>query len=188
MKYKKIGTYLMIPVLAVTLTACTKDKVYLNQANEVQMTETTTPDDAKEPAFCCVYVCGAVRNPGIYELPVGSRVGDAIEKAGGFAENAAATYNLAEKVKDEQMIQVLTTEESSQIQVRKGESADGKINLNNASVEQLMTLPGIGKSKADSMIAYRTEHGGFQSIEDVKNITGIKEGVFVKIKDSITVN
>ena len=188
MNFIKIGTYFMIPLLAVTLTACTKNNVYLNQTDEVQMTETTTPDDDKEPAFCCVYVCGAVCSPGMYELPIGSRVGDAIEKAGGFAENAATAYNLAEKVKDEQMIQVLTTEESSQIQMGKGESEDGRIDLNTASAEQLMTLPGIGKSKAESIIAYRTEHGSFQSIEDLKNITGIKEGVFVKIKDSITVN
>lgn len=188
MKYKKIGTYLMIPVLVVILTACTKDTVYLNEVTEVQMTETATPDDDTEPAFCCVYVCGAVQNPGVYELPKGARVGAAIEKAGGFTQNAAATYNLAEKVADEQMIQVLTVEESSQMQTVKTESEDGRINLNTATAEQLMTLPGIGQSKADSIIAYRTENGSFQSIEDVMNITGIKEGVFVKIKDSITVN
>ena len=188
MKHKKIGKYLMIPVLAVFLTACTKDTVYLNQTNEVQVTETTTPDDDTEPAFCYVYVCGAVCNPGVYELPEGSRVDDAVRLAGGLTEDAAVSCNLAEKITDGQMIEIQTAEEAEQVRTAQEEQSDGKVNLNTATAEQLMTLSGIGQSKAESILAYREEHGSFTSVEEIMNITGIKEGVFVKIKDSITVD
>lgn len=187
MSYRKIGSYLIIPVLAVFLSACTKDTVYLDQTTEMRIAETEMPDEETAPAFCYVYVCGAVAAPGVYELPEGSRVCDAIEKAGGFTEDAAVSVNLAEKVSDGQMIQIVTGEEATQIQ-SEPESADGRVNLNTATAEQLMTLTGIGQAKADSIITYRTEHGSFQSIEDIMNISGIKEGVFVKIKDSITVD
>ena len=66
-------------------------------------------------------------------------------------------------------------------------TADGRVNLNRASKEELMTLPGIGEAKAEAILQYRTEHGGFGSIDEIKQISGIKDGVFEKIKDKITV-
>ena len=109
-------------------------------------------------------------------------------------ENAAyESLNQAEEIHDGQMIVVLTEEEMQNEQVQKddtqkSDTADGRVDLNTATKTQLMTLPGIGETKADSIIAYREKNGGFSSIEDIKKIEGIKEGVFSKIKDSIAVN
>lgn len=174
-----------------SLTETTVDK---NTAENAETEENTEPDAALE---CCVYVCGAVKVPGVYTLPAGSRVYEAIAMAGGMSENAAFTgINQAEPIQDGQMILVLTEEEmrDEQVQGDTAQSAaeevsdDGRVNLNTATRTQLMTLPGIGEAKADSIIAYREENGRFSSIEDIKKIEGIKEGVFEKIKDSIVVN
>ena len=135
-----------------------------------------------------VYVCGAVIQTGVYELPQDSRVYEVIEKAGGFAENADISgINQAALLQDEEQIYVPAVGELEQTSQNEGEEKSGKINLNTSTKEELMTLPGIGESKADSIIKYREEQGKFQSIEDIKQIEGIKDGVFQKIEDLITV-
>ena len=141
-----------------------------------------------------VHVCGQVKEPGVYELEPGSRVYQAVEMAGGFGPDAASWYlNLAQEVADGMKIQVPTEEEA----LAWGNSGGGlsggqgqtetKVNLNTADEEQLMTLTGIGESRAADIIRYRKEHGPFERIEDIMNVSGIKEGAFQKIKDSITV-
>ena len=151
-------------------------------------------EKAEQDTECAVYVCGAVVTPGVYVLPGGSRICEAVAAAGGMQENAAyESLNQAEEIHDGQMIVVLTEEEMQNEQVQKddtqkSDTADGRVDLNTATKTQLMTLPGIGEEKADSIIAYREKNGGFSSIEDIKKIEGIKEGVFSKIKDSIAVN
>ncbi len=178
-----------------------KEKVYLSTEamweESVDMeTEASKEEetDAEEAADCAVYVCGAVVMPGVYVLPAGSRICEAVSAAGGMQENAAyESVNQAEEIQDGQMIVVLTKEELQEGQVledgtRQQDTADDRVNLNTATKTQLMTLPGIGEAKADSIIAYREKNGGFSSIEDIKKIEGIKEGVFSKIKDSIAVN
>lgn len=140
-------------------------------------------------------VCGEVNFPGVYELPPGSRVYEAVEKAGGMTEKAAASsLNQAEKLTDGQQVYVPSGEEAEgQAAGREGTaglegiSSDGKVNINTASKEELMTLTGIGEVKAESIIRYREEQGSFQSVEDIKKIEGIKEGVFSKIKDQIKI-
>ena len=122
-----------------------------------------------------IHVCGLVSTPGVYGLPAGSRVYEAIEAAGGFSEAAVPDYlNLAQVLEDG----------------RTGSGEGGskaRVNLNTASREELMTLRGIGASRADDIIHYRQEFGGFKSIEDIMNVSGIKDAAFEKIKDSITV-
>lgn len=128
-----------------------------------------------------IYVCGAVKNPGVYQLTTGSRIKDAIEVAGGFSDNADMNaVNMAAFVEDEMQLQVPDKTQSDL-------SVSDKVNLNTADKEKLMTLPGVGESKADSIIRYRAENGRFKKIEDIMEITGIKEGLLEKIKDSITV-
>ena len=136
-----------------------------------------------------VYVCGAVKKPGVYELLPGQRICDAIAAAGGLSEQAAGdSLNQAEVLSDGQMLRVLTTEEAAAATVQPGQetaesSRDGRVDINTADASALMSLPGIGQSKADAIIAYRNEHGAFKAPEEL-----IKEGVYQKIKDSIKVN
>ena len=141
-----------------------------------------------------VYVCGAVQKPGVYELLPGQRICDAIAAAGGLSEQAAGdSLNQAEVLSDGQMLRVLTTEEAAAATVQPGQetaesSRDGRVDINTADASALMSLPGIGQSKADAIVAYRNEHGAFKAPEELMNISGIKEGVYQKIKDSIKVN
>ena len=138
-----------------------------------------------------VQVSGAVNKPGVYGLPPGSRVFQALELAGGMTEEAQEkSINQAQKLEDGQMVWVLTVEEAAVQKVQQSESRsedDGKVNLNTATKEELQTLPGIGEAKALSILAWREEHGSFAQIEDIMKIEGIKEGVFSKIKDSVKV-
>lgn len=134
-----------------------------------------------------VYVCGAVQKPGVYELLPGQRICDAIAAAGGLSEQAAGdSLNQAEVLSDGQMLRVLTTVQPGQETAES--SRDGRVDINTADASALMSLPGIGQSKADAIIAYRNEHGAFKAPEELMNISGIKEGVYQKIKDSIKVN
>ena len=160
------------------------------------------PEISEIPETIYVDICGAVTSPGVYELPYGSRVFQAIEKAGGYLPEAAASYlNRAKGLSDGQQIYVPTQAEvdSQMIQVTEdgqeatsetaGENTgtDQKINLNTADVSQLTTLTGVGESKALAIIAYREENGPFTSIEDIMNVPGIKEGTYEKIKDKIAI-
>lgn len=139
-----------------------------------------------------VDVCGEVVSPGVYELPADSRVYQAVEKAGGMTQKAAAAgINQAERLSDGQQIYVPSGEEAKNQAAGQTDagasSGDGKVNLNTASKEDLMTLTGIGEVKAESIIKYREDKGSFHSIEDIKEIEGIKDGVFNKIKDQIKI-
>ena len=174
--------------------------------------EKQLPEISDTPQTIYVDICGAVTSPGVYELPYGSRVFQAIEKAGGYLPEAAASYlNRAKGLSDGQQIYVPTQAEvdSQMIQVTEngqeatsetvpgnnngeesaGEntSTDQKINLNTADVSQLTTLTGVGESKALAIIAYREENGPFTSTEDIMSVPGIKEGTYEKIKDKIAI-
>lgn len=148
-----------------------------------------------------VDVCGAVMHPGVYGMPPDSRVFQAIEMAGGFLPEAAGTYiNQAQPLSDGQQIYVPTKEEAEEMAAGgtagkdtlasgiPGESREPeKINLNTADAAALQTLSGIGEAKAEAILAYREEHGGFSSIEEIMNVPGIKESTFSNIKDKIAV-
>lgn len=147
-----------------------------------------------ENSVLFVYVCGAVNRPEVYELEAGSRVYTAIQAAGGMTEEADQNYlNQAESLKDGQQVYVPSKGEAeTDADSWKGERVmrekdNGKVNLNTAGKEELMTLTGIGEAKAESIIRYREENGEFQTPEDLMKIEGIKTGVFDKIKEQITV-
>lgn len=150
----------------------------------------------------CCYVCGAVKHPGVYAFSEGARMNELIEQAGGFTKDAAVTYlNLAKTVTDSEKIYVPTKDEvtssganeSVPYNLQEGTitesktGAEDKVNINTADIDKLTSLPGIGEAKAGSIISYREDHGAFQSIEELKNVEGIKDGVFNKIKDLISV-
>ncbi len=146
-------------------------------------------EEPEEPGTVFVYVCGAVRTPGVYELPSGSRVFAAVEAAGGMTGQAdARSLNQAEILKDGQQITVYTVEETAALPAEgPGPASGGKVNLNTASMEALMTLPGIGEAKAQAIIDYREEHGDFQTPEEIQQVEGIKEKVYQKISEQIEV-
>lgn len=143
----------------------------------------------------CVYVCGAVEKPGVFRLPSGSRVFEAIAQAGGLREDAAFTaVNQAAVLEDGMQVTVPTQEEvesgaanGTWSPSENGETREQKVNINTATAEELKTLPGIGDAKAADIIEYRQSTGGFQTIEEIKNISGIKDAVFERIKDKIVV-
>lgn len=144
-----------------------------------------------------VYVCGYVAAPGVYEFEPGFRVIDAIDAAGGFITDAADTYlNLADTLVDGSKLYVPSLEEVSSGQMAEelpttslpATQESALININTASLEQLMTLPGVGEAKAKDIINYRESQGQFSSIEDIKNVPGIKDGIFNKVKELISVN
>ncbi|MDO4166878.1 MAG: helix-hairpin-helix domain-containing protein [Eubacteriales bacterium] len=152
----------------------------------------------EEPAEYAVYICGAVRHPGVYRFSEAARVCDVIEAAGGFKKNAAiAAMNQARWIADGEQIEIPTVKQWKKTRHRTEaaetstgdteSSASGRINLNVATEAELMTLPGIGPSKAKAILDYRTQHGSFSSVEDIMKVSGIKEGVYNQIKDSITV-
>ncbi len=172
----------MILLFLFLFTGCSQaaEQMTLESVEEEQTVEEES--EAQDSIF--VFVCGAVRNAGVYELPVGSRVFEAIEMAGGFSEDAAVSQiNQAEVLEDETRLYIPTISEMTEQQ----SEDDGKVNINTAAEEELMTLPGVGEAKAALIIQYREEHGSFQTIEDIMNISGIKEGLFGKIKDYIKV-
>ena len=178
-------------------------------------TDRTELSDAssEEAKTLVVHFCGAVSAPGVYELPAGSRIIDAVEAGGGFLPEAdEACCNLAEEIVDGCQIYIMTKSEScadgqaekkagiqtspdsdmqtTDINVRSNSTTaleNGLVNLNTADVAALMTLPGIGESRAKAIISYREQHGAFAKIEDIMKISGIKQAAFSKIKDKITV-
>lgn len=135
-----------------------------------------------------VHIVGCVEKPGVYYVDEGAIVNDVVKLAGGLTKDAdVSVTNLARRVTDGMMITIY-----SKRQVAEGNTAleAGKqvqININTADKERLMSLPGIGESKATAIISYRNKNGGFKEIKEIMNISGIKEAVFNKIKDYITV-
>jgi len=188
-----------------------------------------------------VHVCGAVMNPGVYELEETARVTDAVAAAGGFADNADRDWcNLAAGLTDGQQLRICTLEETASLRESGVWSASGytlsdtggsagsfadsgvnaasadtgtasgnagisgadgdtasasngsgddtePVNLNTATAEELMTLPGIGEARAALIVAYRQEHGSFTQVEEIMNIRGIKEALFAQIRERICV-
>lgn len=138
-----------------------------------------------------VYICGAVKNPGVYNVPQGSRLYEAVELAGGFTEDADETcLNLARQAQDGEQLVIRTKEEQAalqQEQTAQGAASGGLVNINTATAAELSTISGIGGARAQAIIDYREKNGSFGTIEDIKKVDGIKDGLFSKIKDKITV-
>lgn len=152
----------------------------------------TSASEKKETGIgeCTVYICGAVKHPGVYRLHGDARVCDAVDAAGGLSRKADAfAVNQARLLTDGEQITIPRKGKKSSTKGRTGtdDKVSGLVNINQADLAELMTLAGIGEAKAQLIIDYRTENGSFSSIEDIMKISGIKEGIYNRIKDQITI-
>ena len=135
-----------------------------------------------------VYVCGDVLEPGVVECPAGTRMYEAVEMAGGAAECAdTSSLNMAGILSDGDRVYIPCESEKISGDDGNGNVSGGLININSATQTELMTLPGIGSSRAADIISYRNSNGRFEKIEDIMKVSGIKESAFNKIKDYISV-
>lgn len=207
-KIRPAGVFTVFCV-CVLITGCTKKteeyREWVPYEEETRAESQDSPAETKEeePELkeevpCFVHIGGAVKNPGVYQLPGDSRIFQAIEKAGGFTEDADQNYvNLAERIQDGSKIMIPTADETEKSGTA-GEKQEygvlfrdsgetSLVNLNTADREKLCTLPGVGDSRADAILSYRKEHGEFTSIDEIMQIAGIKESLFEKIKDKICV-
>ena len=154
----------------------------------------------KQQSRRLLFICAEVCKPGVYVLQAGSRLYQAVEEAGGLTANAQAeAVNLARILADSEQIYIPNISESidqienetqnviSSAAAVPSASSDGLLNINQASESELMQLPGIGQVKAAAIVTYRNSNGPFSSIEEIKNVPGIKEAAFEKIKGMITV-
>lgn len=186
-EYKiKIIIVIVIIVIAGFLFSCrSESEVIMEDATSVNISLQNTTDQSEDMVY--IYITGAVKKPDVYKVHSECRVYDIINLAGGFLDDAdRKNINLADKVYDGMKIIVYSIYENA-AEDSSYESGNRLVNINTASRDELMTLPGIGQSKADSIIKYREENGRFTAIEEMMNISGIKEGAFGKIKELITI-
>lgn len=162
--------------------------------DELAQDEAATQIETENTIKLVVDIDGAVKNPGIYEVDEGTRLYEVIEMAGGLSEDADTTLiNQAEVLYDGEKVLLPTVVESSGDSdgsgtgASAGITADGRININVADSTILQEIPGVGPATAEKIIAYRDANGRFKSIEEIKNVSGIGEKTFEKIKDLITV-
>ena len=160
---------------------------FSNTSNEINNKDEKAEDKHDEKIF--VDVKGAVKHPGVFETTKDKRVKDLIEEAGGLLDDAdTSTLNLSQKVKDQMVIYVLKHgEKPKQISDSSSSSNTDVININTANKEQLMKISGVGKTKAEAIIAHREKNGDFKKKEDITKVQGIGKATFEKIKDKIEV-
>lgn len=208
---------LLIILLIVINDAIFISDFYILKENKIKISESTFKTNAdknvkKDEEVFKVDIKGAVKKPGVYEVTYGMNVNDVIKQAGGLKKSATTkNINLSKKLEDEMVIVVstkdslnktssaiikndalITNEKKSEISINSdiessfNELNNNLININSATINELLTINGIGESKAEAIISYRSENK-FNSIEDIKNVSGIGESLFEKIKDKITV-
>ena len=205
MEYKKIlsiigGVLAVIVIILVgrgMMASPTKEKVMVtNAVNTTRVEETTTI----MPQNCYVDIKGEVLRPGVYEFSCESRMQEVIKKAGGFTEEADETkINLAQKISDQMQIIVPNLHSQQEGGVTEGNSGKGNlsnttpsnskqgtVNINTATLEELQTIKGIGKKKAEAILQYRKEHGAFRTKEDLLQVKGIGKKALEAIESQVT--
>ena len=149
-------------------------------------------EEVVEQDVITVDVKGAVKSPGIYDLPVGSRINDAVQKAGGLIDNAdSKSINLAQKISDEALVYVPTKEEAANQESYSnatGSKESKKVNLNKASLEELKQVKGLGAKRAQDIIDHRESNGKFKSVDELKKVSGIGAKTIEKLKEYVTVD
>ena len=204
MEYKKVlsiigGVLAVIVIILVgrgMMASSMKEKVMVtNAVNTTRVEETTT----MMPQNCYVDIKGEVLRPGVYEFSCESRIQEVIKKAGGFTEDADETkINLAQKISDQMQIIVPNLNSKQEGGVTEGNSEKGNlsnttpsnlkqgtVNINTATLEELQTIKGIGKKKAEAILQYRKEHGAFRTKEDLLQVKGIGKKALEAIESQV---
>ena len=149
-------------------------------------------EEAVEQDLITVDVKGAVKSPGIYDLPVGSRINDAVQKAGGLTDNAdSKSINLAQRISDEALVYVPTKEEATSQEMPSSTSNSkeyNNVNVNTASLEELKQVKGLGAKRAQDIIDHRDSNGKFKSVDELKKVSGIGAKTIEKLKEYVTVD
>ncbi len=162
-----------------------------HDSNKTTAQQSAESETVSGEPLIVVHVGGAVVSPGVYELPEGSRVQEAIEAAQGLTEEALPdVLNLARILSDGEQILVpneLDISEGVDLETTPGYRGDGKININNATLEQLDTLPGVGPATAEKIIAYRETNGPFLTTEDITQVSGIGDKTYEELADLICI-
>ena len=173
--------------LQAEVTTVSKDS-----ASEKEEKSQKSETEEVEQDLITVDVKGAVKSPGIYDLPVGSRINDAVQKAGGLTENAdSKSINLAQRISDEALVYVPTKEETTSQETHSNTSntkENKKVNLNKASLEELKQVKGLGGKRAQDIINHRETNGKFKSVDDLKKVSGIGAKTVEKLKEYVTVD
>ncbi|MGT2833564.1 helix-hairpin-helix domain-containing protein [Streptococcus halotolerans] len=160
--------------------------------------EGSQAEKSQSSTMITVDVKGAVKKPGVYDLPSGSRVNDAILLAGGLREDAdRKSVNFAQKLSDEgivyvasqgENISVINSSVAPQNSTDSSEVSTGKVDLNRATLADLQTISGIGQKRAQDIIDYRDSNGGFKSVDDLSNVSGIGDKTLEKLREEVTVD
>lgn len=214
--WTKYGKSVILPAIVILLATLyfllskethSPESIQLSTASEQSLSQQTTEQLNNEvqeelaPTSIVVDVKGAVKHPGVYPLTTDNRIIDAIEAAGGYVDKADTRFiNHAQKLTDELVIYVpkigeqmeepsvaVTSGPSVSAVGTAGEDKDDVVNLNTATETELMTLSGVGPSKAAAILAYREENGPFKTVEDLKNVSGIGDKTFERLQPFIAV-
>ncbi|GGA68870.1 helix-hairpin-helix domain-containing protein [Ornithinibacillus halotolerans] len=181
-----IAVISLVAILILFFQLIDKDESSIAILTEEPISQDRNVEEKDIPDQIIVDIKGAIHQPGVYEMEPNSRVKDIVDKAGGFTKDANEyEINLAQKLFDEMIIIVPKMVEGDKQSNTASQS--NKIRINYASVEEIETLPGIGPSKANAIIQYREEHGYFQKVEDLLQVSGIGEKVLEAIKEEIQV-
>ena len=191
------GFFLLKPVaqtpakesnLQTEVTTVSKDSA----SEKEEKSQKSEAEEVVEKDLITVDVKGAVKSPGIYDLPVGSRINDAVQKAGGLTDNAdSKSINLAQRISDEALVYVPTKEEATSQEAHSNASntkENKKVNLNKASLEELKQVKGLGAKRAQDIIDHRESNGKFMSVDDLKKVSGIGAKTIEKLKEYVTVD
>ena len=192
-----VGAFFLLKPIPEIPVKDTSPQTELESSAKVKSKEEIPKDieettEVVEQDLITVDVKGAVKSPGIYNLPLGSRVHDAVQKAGGMTENAdSKNLNLAQKVSDESLVYVPSKEETD-IQEASSNTTSSKetkkVNINKASLEELKQVKGLGGKRAQDIIDYRESKGTFKSVDDLKKVSGIGAKTIEKLKDYVIVD
>lgn len=203
MKFSKNILVKIIAILTILLIIVynffiKKDEVEEFSYNDILVEKEQEDILIEETINIKVYVTGEVKNPGVIELPDGSRIEDAINVSGGITDLAnLSEVNLAYSLQDGQKLYIPSINDETETQyisvengekvIEDGKSNSSKININNGDIDSLKSLPGVGEALAQRIITYRNENGKFKNIEDLKNVSGIGEKKYESLKEYIDV-